>query len=238
MVNVIDNHTDRLLLTGIESALHVAGHVLLQHGLDLTQVLLVLGVNRLGAEQTTFLCRVPVELDGVSSLTLDNRFGPQQGPKCLEDSHSSTAVIISAGRRQNRWQEQVDAILVCAQHNRVVSLARDAGDNTELTPRVIEALDRGTVLGGTGLLDDLADLGVKPLGRLDTVVRLVVAGVEGGEVLEVLLHVGLGQVGRQWADFLFVVHLAGVADDARGVEGTVGTGLEFIGDIDEVDTVL
>lgn len=55
LIHVIDNHTHGLLLTSIESTLDIARHILLQHGLDFAQVLLVLRVDSLGAEQPTLL---------------------------------------------------------------------------------------------------------------------------------------------------------------------------------------
>lgn len=189
LIDIVDDHTHRLLQARIQSPLDIARHILLKHSLDITVVLLVARVDRLRTEQTTLFSRIPMELDSVLRRTRRNRLRPQQGPKRLEDRNSPTAIVVRARRSQNRRQKEVDTILVRAEHNRVVRLSRDARDDAELAPGVVEALGCRAVRGGAGLVQDVAHLAEEPFGGLDACLRLVVAGVVGGEVLEVLPHV-------------------------------------------------
>ena len=76
-VNVVSNDTDGLRLASSQSSMYVAGHVLLQHSLDITACLLVVLEDSLRAQKTTLLGAVPVELDGVLGLALHNVFGGQ-----------------------------------------------------------------------------------------------------------------------------------------------------------------
>ena len=81
-------------------------------------------------------------------------------------------------------------------NDRVLATAWDRGNNAELTPRVREFLNTGAVVPSTRVVDGLLDLVVQPVGRLDAVLRLVVAGVEGRESSEMLTHVFFRQLVR------------------------------------------
>jgi hypothetical protein len=63
-VDVVDDKSHLVRLTGTD----VAGHVLLEHSLDVAACRSVALEDGLAAEQTSFLSRVPVELDGVGGL--------------------------------------------------------------------------------------------------------------------------------------------------------------------------
>ena len=93
-----------------------------------------------------------MELDGVAGLSVCDSLRPQQGAKSFENSNCSTTIVIGAGCSQNGRQEQVDAILVGTEDDGVIRLTGNAGDNTELTPGVIEALDGCAVVAGARLL--------------------------------------------------------------------------------------
>ena len=71
-VDKINDNTDTLDLAGLEGAGYVASHVLLEHGLDVAMSLLIGGEDGLAAKKTTLLSTVPVELDGVLVVALDN----------------------------------------------------------------------------------------------------------------------------------------------------------------------
>ena len=62
--------------------------------------------------------------------------------------------------------------------------------------------------------------------------------MEGCEVLQVVSHVGFGQLRGQRSDFALVIHFLGIMDDTLCVKGTIFASLVFVGDIDEVDAVL
>lgn len=114
LVDVVYDDPDRLLLARIQRSLHIARHVLLQHGLDVARLLLVLRVDCLRPEQAALFGRVPVKLDCVACLAVCNGLGPQQGPQSFEDGDCTATVVIGARGSQNGGQEQVDAILVGA----------------------------------------------------------------------------------------------------------------------------
>lgn len=96
LIDKVDDNTDRLLLARIQGTLHIAGHILLEHSLDIAGFFLVFRVNGLGAEQTAFFGRVPVELDGVAGLAVGNGLRPQQGTESFEDGNCAAAVVIGA----------------------------------------------------------------------------------------------------------------------------------------------
>lgn len=72
LVNKVCNNTNALRLARIQGPLDVASHVLLQHGLDNTTILFITAEDVLAAEQASLLGTVPVELDGVLGLALDD----------------------------------------------------------------------------------------------------------------------------------------------------------------------
>lgn len=123
----------------------------------------------MATKETALLGAVPVKLDRVVGLAFDDVLGLEQGTKDLEDGHGTTAIIVGAGRGQDRWQPKVDGILVGTNDDCAVRLARNCNNNTALLPCVGERRG-GDVLIGTRILDDGVDLGEKPLGRLAAVV--------------------------------------------------------------------
>lgn len=194
-VDVVDDDADALRLSGLDGLLNVSGHVLLQHGLDIAALLLILGEDCLAPQQTTLFGRVPVELDGVLQLALLDGVGAQEDAESLENCNGTTPIVVRAGRSKDRGQPQVDGVLMGANNNRGVCLAGNSRDYRALLPRVRERLRVDIV--GTRLLDDVLDLFQEPLGGLLPVIGLVVACVEAGELLEVLVHLRLGEVLEQ-----------------------------------------
>lgn len=146
-------------------------HVLLQHGLDVPAGLLVAGEDGLAPEQTALLGAVPMELERVGVLALDDLGGLENDAEGLEDGHGAAAVVIGPRRSEDAGQPQVDGILMRANDDRRVCLAGDGGDDGVLAPRVLEVLSRD-VLVCAGGLDGLADLAQKPFARLPPVVGL------------------------------------------------------------------
>ena len=170
-VNVVDNDTDALHLSSLQGTGHMPGHILLQHGLDVSARLLVAGEDGLAPEQTTLLGAVPVKLECVGMLALDDGLGLENDTECLENGHGAATIIVCAGRSQNARQPQVDRVLVRADDNRRIGLAGDRGDDGVLAPRVLEMRSRDVLLGA-GSLDRVANLTQKPFARLLPVVGL------------------------------------------------------------------
>lgn len=173
-VNEIGDNTNTFLLASSNSAMSVTSHILLQHGLDITTLLLVRAEDSLATKKTSLLGTVPVELHGVLGLAMRNVLVLEEHAKSFENGDCSRAVIVGAGSSEDGWQEQVDAVLVCADNNGSLTLAGKSRDDTVLTPRVLEEV-RDT---SAGVCKGLVDLVEQPLRRLPAVVGLVVAGVE------------------------------------------------------------
>lgn len=189
-VHVVHDDADALGLAGVQGPRHVARHVLLQHGLDVAPLALVGREDGLAAQQAALLGAVPVELEGVVVVAVDEVLGLQEDAEGLEDGHGAAAVVVSARGGQHARQPQVDRVLVCADDDGRVGLARDGGDDAVLTPGVLEVLGADVALGA-GVLDGLEHLLEKPLAGLPAVVGLrwpvsILLGKGGGLVWSTL----------------------------------------------------
>lgn len=150
-------------------------HILLEHGLDVSALLLIFREDGPAPQKTSLLGRVPVELNCVLEPAVLDGFMAQQGSESLQDCHSPTAVIIRTRGREDRGQPEIDGILMRRNHDCRVGLTGYGGDDGALLPWVREGLCVNAFR--TRLLDDIFDLPQKPFGRLFSVVGLVVAGV-------------------------------------------------------------
>lgn len=128
----------------------------------------------------------------------------------FQDRYRAAAVVVGAGGGEERREIQVDAVLVGANHNRLVAFARDRGDDGGLAPGVRKRLD-GRV-DSARIRKRLVDLAEEPRRALGAVVRLVVARVERGKCLEVCAHILLLQLLEQRRNSLFVRGLLGELD--------------------------
>ena len=82
-IDVVNDNADALDLAGLERAGNEASHVLLEHGLHVAARLLVGGENGLAAKKTALLGTVPVELDGVFVVALDDVLGLKENTESL-----------------------------------------------------------------------------------------------------------------------------------------------------------
>lgn len=71
-IHKVGNHPDRLGLAMCQCLFDIAGHVLLNHRLDISSTVMVRLENGLASKEATLLGRVPVEFDGVLHLALDD----------------------------------------------------------------------------------------------------------------------------------------------------------------------
>jgi len=150
-IDKVSDHTNTLLFTSIESLLHVARHILLQHGLDITTLLLVRREYCLGTQQTSFFRRIPVEFNSVIGLAFNDLIGLDKDAKSFQDRYSPTSailsikdrlktspnsppVIICSGRRKIPREEEVYAVLVGTNNNCFVALTWYPCYNAILTP--------------------------------------------------------------------------------------------------------
>lgn len=97
-VHKVDDDAHALGLARVQCALNKTRHVLLQHGLDIAAFLLVCREDGLAAQEPALLRTVPVELDGVLVVAVDDIFGLEDDTEGLENGHSAAAVVVSAGR--------------------------------------------------------------------------------------------------------------------------------------------
>ena len=74
-----------------------------------------------------------MELHGILSLTLDDIVGSEEYAKGFKDSDGSRSIVVCARRGEDGGEEEVDAILVCANHDCGVALSGDSGDDTILS---------------------------------------------------------------------------------------------------------
>lgn len=173
-VDEIGDNADTLLLASSNSAMSVSRHILLKHGLDIATLLLVRAEDSLATEKTSLLGTVPVELHGVLGLAMCNVLILKKHTKSFENGDGSRAVVVGAGSSEDGGQEQVDAVLVCADNNSLLALAGKGRNDTVLAPRMLEEVCDASA----GVRKCLVDLIKQPLRRLPAVVGLVVAGVE------------------------------------------------------------
>lgn len=238
LVDKIGDDTHGLRPTGIQRALHIPRHVLLKHGLDISVVLSVLRKHSLGAEQPAFFRRVPVELDRVAGIALRNVLGLQEDAHGLQSGDRAAPIVVCTWSRQDRWKEQVDAVLVRSNDNGPVAPSGDRRDDGELAPGMVEFLDRGPELGRSGIVNGLLDLLVQPDGRLDAVLRLVVAGVERGEFDEMLAHVVLGQLLGKRLDDINMTQFRRELNHLASEERWVYPFVSLCRDIEEIPAIL
>lgn len=132
-----------------------------------------------------------MELHGVLSLALDDILGGEENAQSFQDSDCTRSIVIRARRGEDRREEEVDAILMSTYDNSGIALPGNRGDNTVLTPGMLEVFCESAMFICACVRDGLLDLLEEPFGRLTTVVGFVVAGVEGSEGLQVRLHVFL-----------------------------------------------
>ena len=179
-----------------------------------------------------------MELHRIVHLPFHHILRPQQHPQRLEDRHRPAAVIVRAGRSQYGRQEQVDAVLMRANHHRLVALPGNGRDDAGLAPRMGEDVHVRAVCRGAGVGDRLVDLRVQPGGGLGAVVGAVVAGVEGGEGLEVLAHLLLREVLHQGEEGGVVGGLGGEGHGRLGGEGAREAEVLRGGDVHELEAFL
>lgn len=178
-----------------------------------------------------------MEFNGVIGLALDDILDAQEHAEDLEDGHGARTIIISAGGGQDAGQEQVDGVLVSADDDSAVGLAGDPGDDGALLPRVLEVLSVHAVFVGACVLNDRVDLRQEPLGRLATIIRLVIARVEAGELLQTALNVLLREVLEQGLDDVLLGALFG--EDALALDASPERAEVLgLGDVEEALAVL
>ena len=161
-VHEIGDDTNTLWLSSIKCLLDVAGHVLLEHGLDITPSLLVGLEDGLRTKQTALLSTVPVKLDSILLFAADNVLVEKQNTQSLENGDSARTVIISTGGSKKRGEEEVDTVLVGTDDNRLVRLARKSGNDRVLSPGVLKVLDACTVLQSSSVCEGIVDLAEQP----------------------------------------------------------------------------
>ena len=147
-VDKVGDDADRLGEPGLERLVHVARHVLLDHGADVAGrvALSVRLEERLRAKQAALLGGVPVELECVGMVAVDDRIIFQDRGERFEDGDGAGAVVVGARGGEDGGQEQVDAVLVRADHDRFVRAAGEARDDAELAPGVRELFDECAVV--------------------------------------------------------------------------------------------
>lgn len=96
-VDKVSDDTNTLRSAVFEGLLDESSHILLQHSLDILALLLVLLEDSLTTEQTTLLGAVPVELDRVGRLAINDILGVEERTEDLHDSNSTASIIISTG---------------------------------------------------------------------------------------------------------------------------------------------
>jgi hypothetical protein len=93
------------------------------------------------------------------------------------------------------------------------------------------------VFVGACVLDDRVDLGQQPLGRLATVIGLVIARVEAGELLQAALDVLLRKILQQGLDDVLLGALVG--EDALALDASPERAEVLgLGDVEEALAVL
>lgn len=193
LVDEIGDDSNRFRLARFEGLGDIAGHVLLKHALDVSALSAVLGKYRLAAQQAAFLCRVPMEFNCVCRLALCNGLGGEEHAHGFQDRHGTASVVVGAGGGEERGEEEIDAILVCADHNCLVRLARDSGDDAGLAPLVFKKSNCSAVFARAGGVNGGVDLAVEPFRRGDSGGGFVVARMEGCKGLQVFPHVMRGK---------------------------------------------
>lgn len=100
-VDEVSDDTNTLGSAVFEGLLDKSSHILLQHSLDILALLLVLLEDGLATEQATLLGTVPVELDRVGRLAINDILGVEERTEDLHDGNGTTSIIISTGSGEN-----------------------------------------------------------------------------------------------------------------------------------------
>jgi hypothetical protein len=178
---------------------------------------------------------IPVELDSVGGLALDDIFGVEKGTEHLHGGDGTATVIIGAGSGEDGRQEEVDGVLMRANDDSLVGLARNSRDDGVLLPSMGEALSRDSILS-TSVLDDAVDLLKDPVGGLEAIFGLVVSGMEARQLLEVCLHVVLVELLRKRSDLVLLDALLGEGNGGSSLGA--GTESAGVGDVHEALAIL
>lgn len=178
----------------------------------------------LRSEKPAFFSAVPVELDGLFQRRLGGFEVLDEHPESLQDGDSTAAIIVRTWCGKERREEQVDAVLVGADYNGALRLARDPGNDGRLRPAVGERgkLEMSIPIGS------LVDTREEPFRGLAAVVGLLqsahgtskstrithpeVPRVEARKLLQILPHVILVQMLKQRSNLVFELHLIGKDD--------------------------
>ena len=163
-VDEVGDDADGLGFPRGEGAGDVAGHVLLQHGLDVALLRGVRGEDGAGAEEAALFGRVPVELDRVwKGGAVGEGGGGEEDAEGFEDGDGAGAVVVGARGAEEGGEEEVDGVLVGADDDGFVAAAWDGGDYAGLGPGVGEGFDVGAALVGAGAGYCFVDGGEEPL---------------------------------------------------------------------------
>jgi hypothetical protein len=252
LAHKIGDDTDTLWEASIESLLDEPGpteelvrenrqaileclHILLQHGNNITSITLIAPKDVLGTQKSTLLSTVPMEFESVLKPILHQvRVG--DSPERLQNCDSSRPIVICTRCTQERWQEQVDRVLMSANDNSFVSSSWNSRNQRALLPLVCKLLDveLGLVILWKGSLDPLE----QPVATLAAVLGLVVPRMETGEFLKVGLHVLLAKRFENRVDFVLELWLIGVFDLAEGLDESRFAERLVVRNVHEVDLVL
>ena len=93
-----------------------------------------------------------MEFEGVFCFALGDMFVGKQDSEGFEDGYGAGAVIVCAGSGEQRGKEEVDAVLVSANDNRLFALSGKGSNDTVLTPGVLERTDDACAGFGEGVV--------------------------------------------------------------------------------------
>ena len=128
--------------------------------------------DSLAAKKATLLSTVPVELDGVFVVTLENVLGLEENTESLQDGDGTAAIVISARGSENGREPKVDRVLVRADNNGGIGLAGNGSNDAVLAPSVLEVAGSNDVVRAS-LLDGVTNLLEKPFARLTSALGLL-----------------------------------------------------------------
>lgn len=261
-VDIVSNHADGLARTRLD----VAGHVLLQHGLDDLAAVLVVCEHGLAAQEAGLFGRVPVELDGVGRLAgCDAGVGEEdaqgfqdcylrtsvnyaisfpwygerrvEGKGYFRNTYTSTPIIIRSWSASRHGTRSVHTILMCSNRNDIRALSRDRRNDTILRPAGMAKRSRRHARYARRSNHSL-DLLEQPCRRLLARCALVVAVVEGNKSRQLALHVGRAELGEKGCDGGFLGDGGGEDCCAAGEGFRGGVEIGVFGDVHEVDAGL
>lgn len=188
-VGVVSDQADGLGGTGLD----VGGHVELEHALDGLASASVVGGDSVGAEQTSLLTSVEVELEGSSRLesALDEHTGS------IHEVDGSSAIIIST--RGARSGTSSDGVHVSTENGDWASAgAGEGNDSGGLGPGVSERAD--SHVRSAGSASEVTDSGLDPGSSRGTGGGGVVTVVVAGELVQPSGLLAGGQPGEQRGD--------------------------------------